>query len=109
MMPAENIIRAIGRGFSPENAMELLDEEKTLYIIHLSDNARSLKRIRSRLIGTGGKARRNIERFTHTKISVYGKTVSIIGSYEDVEKAKGAVEKLISGVSHRSVYKDISQ
>ncbi len=106
MMTAENVIRAIGRGFSPENALELLDEEKTLFIIQLPDNA--LKRIRSRLIGTHGKARRNLERFTHTKISVYGKTVSIIGSYEDAERAKNAIEKLISGASHKSVYKDIS-
>lgn len=106
MMTAENVIRAIGRGFSPENALELLDEEKTLFIIQLPDNA--LKRIRSRLIGTHGKARRNLERFTHTKISVYGKTVSIISSYEDAERAKNAIEKLISGASHKSVYKDIS-
>ncbi len=102
---AENIVRAIGRGFSPENAFQLLDEEKTLYIIQLPDNA--LRRIRSRLIGTHGKARRNLERFTHTMISVYGKTVAIIGSYEDAEKARNAIEKLISGASHKSVYKDI--
>lgn len=106
-MSAENIVKAIGRGFSPENALQLLDEEKTLYIIQLPDSKTALKRIRSRLIGTRGKARRNIERFTHTKISIYGKTVSIIGGYEDVDKARSAIEKLISGVSHRSVYRGI--
>ena len=107
MIPAENIIKAIGRGFSPKNAMELLDEEKTLYIIQISGNKASLERIRSRLIGTRGKARRNIERFTDTKISIYGKTVSIIGTYENVEKARNAVEKLMAGAKHKTIYKDI--
>ena len=109
IMLAENIVRAIGRGFSPENALELLDEEKTLYIIQLPDNKASLKRIKARVIGTGGKARRNIERLTHTKISVYGKTVSIIGGYNDVEKAKSAIEKLVTGARHGTVYKGIKR
>ena len=109
IMLAENIVRAIGRGFSPENALELLDEEKTLYIIQLPDNKTSLKRIKARVIGTGGKARRNIERLTHTKISVYGKTVSIIGGYSDVEKAKDALERLIAGARHGTIYKGIKR
>ncbi len=108
VLNAENIIKAIGRGFSPENAIELLDEEKTLRIIHLSSSRASLRRIRSRIIGTYGKAKHNIERLTHTKISVYGKTISIIGNYNDVEKAVNAVEKLIAGAQHKSVYKNIS-
>lgn len=109
IMLAENIVRAIGRGFSPYRAMDLLDEEKTLYIIQLPDNKASLKRIKARVIGTSGKARRNIERLTHTKISVYGKTVSIIGGYNDVEKAKDALERLIAGARHGSVYKGIKR
>ena len=107
IVSAENIVKAVGRGFSPENAMQLLDEEKTLHIINLPAAKAPLRRIKSRLIGTPGRARRNIERFTHTSISVYGKTVSIIGSYEGVEKAGVAIEKLIAGARHKSVYKDI--
>ncbi len=107
VMTAESIIKAIGRGFSPANAMRLLDEENTLDIIQLPSDKASLKRIRSRLIGSEGRARRNIEKFTHTKISIYGKTAAIIGSYDDVEKAKDALEKLVSGARHKSVYKHI--
>ena len=105
VMTASNILKAIGRGFEADIAMELLDENKTFYVIALSETEKSLSRIKSRIIGTNGRARRNLERLTNTNISVYGKTVSIIGDYENVEKARTAIEKLISGSMHRTVYK----
>lgn len=101
-LDAENVVKAIGRGFSPENAMELLEEDNILCIIDLPDKPETIK---ARIIGAEGKARRNLERLTKTRISVYGKTVSIIGNYESVEKAERAVEKLISGSEHRNVYR----
>lgn len=108
VMATENIIKAISRGFAPEKALELLDEEKILHIVQLPKNEKEVIRIKSRLIGTMGKARRNIERLTNTHISVYGKTVSIIGSYEDAEIAKAAIEKLILGSMHSNVYRFLS-
>ena len=104
VLDAENIVKAIGRGFSPDISINLLDEENTLSIIELPKNEHSLKRIRARLIGTSGKARRNIERLTGTYISVYGKTVSIIGKYHNVDLAEQALKKVIAGIPHRSVY-----
>jgi ribosomal RNA assembly protein len=105
VMSAENIINAIGRGFSPKNALLLLNEETTFSMITLTKNRKELKRVKARLIGTKGKCRRNIENATNTKISVYGKTVSVIGKYEDVFSAQTAIEKLISGSGHIAVYK----
>src|SRR5262249_28127002 len=93
-MVAENIVRAIGRGFSPQSAMDLTDEETALIVISLPRDEKLLKTVRSRLIGTAGKARRNMEQLTKTHISVYGRTVSIIGHYEDAERAQEAIEKL---------------
>ncbi len=104
-----NIIKAIGRGFSPEDATGLLDENKTLYIISLDEKRNVLIRLKSRLIGTRGKAKRNLERLTDTKISVYGKTVSIIGEYEKANAARVAIEKLIKGSPHRNVYKFLEE
>jgi ribosomal RNA assembly protein len=101
---AENIIRAIGRGFSPPVAKNLVDEETDFYVIPLPKNEKLANRFKSRIIGTKGKCRRNIEFLTKTNICVYGKTVSIIGKYEDVDKARKAVEKLMDGFSHKSVY-----
>ena len=104
VLDAENMVKAIGRGFSPENAILLLNEENTLSIIDLPKGESAQKRIKSRLIGTNGKSRRNLERLTGTRISVYGKTVSLIGKYDNVDLAEQAINKLIKGVSHRFVY-----
>ncbi|MEM7813518.1 MAG: KH domain-containing protein [Candidatus Aenigmatarchaeota archaeon] len=104
VMSAENIVRAIGRGFAPEKAFKLLSEENVLEILELPKSERELKRVCSRLIGAKGKARANLERLTGCDISVYGKTVSIIGPPEAVDKARQAIEMLIEGSSHRAVW-----
>jgi len=109
VMSAENIVTAIGRGFSPENAMMLLDEENTMSVIDLPRQEKILKRLRSRIIGTRGKTRRNLEEYTKTKISVFGKTVAIIGAYEQVQIATEAIEKLIKGFTHKTVYKFLEE
>ncbi len=104
VMTAENVIKAVSRGFSPKNAHELLDEENTISIIELPKDKIKLKRMRSRLIGTKGKCRRNIELLTETKISIYGKTVAIIGNYNNIELAEDAITRLMHGASHSNVY-----
>jgi ribosomal RNA assembly protein len=104
VMTAENIVKAIGRGFSPKNALHLLDEDRTLSINYLPKNEKILKRLRSRLIGTKGKCRRNLELLTKTKISIYGRTIGIIGTYDNVELAEDAISKLIEGSPHSHVY-----
>ena len=109
LMNANNIIKAVGRGFSVDVALELTDEKKSLCIISLPDDRKKLKRIKSRIIGTEGRSKRRIEKLTFTYISVYGKTVSIIGSYENVDIARGAIEKLIGGSPHSNVYRFIEK
>ena|SRR3989338_1095804 len=104
VLDAESIIKAIGRGFSPQSAELLLKEENALVIIELPKGEKTLKRLKSRLIGTRGKSRRNIERLTGTHMSVYGKTVALIGTYENVSLAEQAVQKIIKGMPHRFVY-----
>ncbi len=109
LMQAKDVITAIARGFSPRTAMLLADARNALLVMHLADYAgkreKAILRHKSRLIGTKGKVRRNIEEATGAKISIYGKTVAIIGLPEDVELARKAIEKLISGVTHRVAYK----
>ena len=106
---AKDLIQAIGRGFSPDRAFTLLNEDFTLGIIDLHEffgkNESEIRRIDGRIIGREGKTRRIIEQLTGTLISVSGHTVSIIGTYESVSTAKDALEKLISGRQHGTVYK----
>ncbi len=105
---AMEIIIAIGRGFSPEKAMTLINGENSLHVINLKEfagkSSANIERIKGRLIGEGGKARRNMENLTGTQISVYGKTVSIIGNPKKLRQAIDAVASISSGSMHGAVY-----
>ncbi len=105
---AVEIVMAIGRGFSPQTAMTLLKGQNTLHIIDLKEFAgrskTGIERIKGRLIGEGGRARRNMENLSGTSISVYGKTVSIIGSIDRLRLAVDAVSSISKGSMHGAVY-----
>ena len=47
------------------------------------------------------------ETLTETFISVYGKTVAIIGKTENIDLSKRAIEKLLGGAPHGNVYQFI--
>jgi ribosomal RNA assembly protein len=107
---AKEVITAIGRGFSPEHAFRLLeDDESVLEVIDLRETVgrsqSEMKRLKGRIIGKEGKTRRIIEELTETNISVYGHTVSIIGNIEQAEVAKEAIRMLIRGSLHQTVYR----
>jgi ribosomal RNA assembly protein len=106
---AREVIRAISRGFNPETALLLLKTDYALDIISMVDYAGKSKnnmlRIKGRVIGSEGKAKREVERLTNCSISVYGKTVAIIGEVADVASARRAVENLLEGATHATVYR----
>lgn len=110
---ARDIVKAIGRGFSPERALSLCEEGMALSVIELQDfcgkSKNDLERIKSRLIGTSGKTRKTIESMTGTEISIYGKTVSIIGRSEDVAAVHEALIRLVEGQMHNTVYKYLAR
>lgn len=103
---ALNIIKAIGRGFAPEKAFLLSNEDYYLDIIDISDvvgkSPKEIEVKKGRVIGKSGKARESIEKSTGCFVSVYGKTVAIIGSAENVENARKAIEMLLGGAKHSS-------
>lgn len=109
MFTAREIVKAVSRGFSPEHALLLLKQDFMLEILNMQDFAGKSKnksiRLKGRVIGSEGKSRRLIEEMTETYISIYGKTIAIIGRPEDVTTAKKAVESLLAGSPHSSVYK----
>lgn len=113
LMKAQNVVRAIGYGFSPERAFRLLDEDQILEVIdvrqYVGDKPNHLKRVIGRIIGEEGKARRNLEELTGTFISVYEPYVAIIGDYETANIAKKAVEMLIEGRMHSTVYRYVDR
>ena len=106
---AREIIKAIGRGFNPYIAKLLLKADYIFEIVDLSEFAGKSKdamlRLKGRVIGKEGKSRRLIEELTECNISVFGKTIGIIGLPEAAANARQAVESLLRGSTHANVYK----
>ncbi|MET1129063.1 MAG: KH domain-containing protein [Thermoproteota archaeon] len=109
VMKAQEFVKAIAYGFSPERALRVLDDDQVLVVIdlkqHVGDSPNHLKRVKGRIIGEKGKARKTIEEMTGTYISVYDNYVAIIGDYESATIAKQAIEMLIEGRQHSTVYR----
>jgi ribosomal RNA assembly protein len=105
---AIDVVDAIGKGFSPERAVRLLGDGQGLTVVDLREYAgkskSSMERLRGRVIGEGGKARRLIEELTGASVSVYGHYVAIIGDEGQGKLAREAVEALASGAEHKVVY-----
>ncbi|MBW2978276.1 KH domain-containing protein [Candidatus Woesearchaeota archaeon] len=106
---SREVIKAIGRGFNPEVAMLLLKGDYTLEIIDIKDfagkNKNTTIRLKGRVIGESGKSRKTVEDLTECYISVYGKTIGLIGEPENVTVARRAVEDILKGSPHGNVYK----
>jgi len=110
LFKAKDVITALGRGFSPEHAFRLIrDEEAVLDVIDLRSvfgkSEADIKRVKGRIIGMNGKTRRIIEELTDTNVAVFGHTVAIIGTIEQVEAAREAIEMLVKGSMHGTVYR----
>jgi ribosomal RNA assembly protein len=109
ILKAKDVITAIASGFSHERAFRLFEENQVLDIINLKEiigNEREkLVRIKGRIIGEKGKTRKIIEEQTGTYVSIHDNTVAIIGDYEEVRVAREAIEMLIKGMQHGTVYR----
>ncbi|TET26450.1 MAG: RNA-processing protein [Candidatus Bathyarchaeum sp.] len=107
---AKEVVTAIGRGFAPDHAFRLLDDDEIVFeVIDLREivgrSPSDLKRLKGRVIGKEGKTRRIIEELSEANISVYGHTISIIGYPDQDSIAREAVSMLIRGSLHGTVYR----
>ena len=108
LFSAKQVVEAIGRGFNPEAAILLFRDEYTLEILEMNAYTKSKTRLatlRSRVIGRKGAARRKLEQITGTAICIYGKTIGIIGKAEDAYLAQRAMEMILEGSNHVSVFR----
>jgi ribosomal RNA assembly protein len=108
LFTCREVIKAIGRGFNPDIAMQLLKQDICFELVSIDDfvkNRSQHARLKGRVIGRDGSTRRNIEELTETYICVYGKTIGIIGPPDRLAIARRAIESLLSGSLHSTVYK----
>jgi ribosomal RNA assembly protein len=113
ILRARDIVTAVGRGFSPHNASRLFSDGQLLEVIDLKqvigDSQNKLTRLKGRVIGENGKTWKLIEQLAGVSFSVYGHTIAIIGDYEEMSVAKEAVEMLLRGCMHGTVYKYLNK
>jgi ribosomal RNA assembly protein len=107
---ARDVVTAIGRGFSPEQAFRLIRNEDDIFdFIDLravfGRSESDIQRVKGRIIGANGKTRRLIEELTDANVVVYGHTIGLIGTFEQADAARNAVQMLINGSQHHTVYK----
>ncbi|WP_232686971.1 KH domain-containing protein [Halobacterium zhouii] len=107
-MKGPQIVRAIGRGFKPEEALTLLDDDMRMYesidIERAARNDNDLRRKKGRLIGESGRTRELMEELTGATVVIYGSTFGVIGQPKEVEIARSAAEMLLDGAPHGTVY-----
>ena len=103
-----DIVRAIGRGFSPEVALSLLDDDLMMFdlidIAAAARNGNDLRRQKGRLIGEGGRTRELMEELTGASVVIYGSTLAAIGGPQQVQAVREATEMLLDGAPHGAVY-----
>ena len=107
---AKEVVKAFGRGFYIDDALALLDESFYLEIIEINSKTRDrITVLKGRIIGREGGTKKIIEKISEAKISIYGKTISIIGRWNEVQIAKEAIELILSGSKHSTVYRFLKE
>ncbi|AEB95541.1 MAG: KH domain-containing protein [Metallosphaera sp.] len=103
-----SVINALGLGVPVSDAFKLIGEEYILDVIdlkQLSHDKAVMSRIKGRIIGEGGKTKRIIQEYTGVTIVVSDHHVALIGTYEQIPIAKKALELILKGKEHSTVYR----
>jgi KH domain-containing protein len=102
----EQIVRAIDFGFCVDDALLLANEDFVLEFIDVKEHTRrkNLRDVRSRIIGTEGKARKTIEKLTGAEIVINANTIGVIVDSEHLDAVIQGIESLINGAKHGNVF-----
>ncbi len=104
---ALKVVKAIGRGFNPDKALKLAEKDKTFHLMDITkfaDTKNSENRLKGRVIGRNGETRRHLEKQGNVDISVYGKTVGVIGYAENIHIVTESIKMLLKGSTHSTAY-----
>ena len=101
---ANHIVKAVARGFNPEVALKLVSDDIYLEVIslplYIGKSKKALARHKGRIIGKDGKTREIIMEMAEVDMAA----VSFIGEMDNIMIAKEAIEMILNGSRHKSVY-----
>jgi len=103
---AKDIIDALSFGFDINTALLIQNPDYMFTVINLKELVRNsrLKDVRGRIIGEKGKAKRVISELAECDMTISDNTVALIGKTENIAVASKAIQSLIRGSPHASVY-----
>ena len=104
---ARVVMQAFARGFDFDTACKLLSDERFFESIDMKQLFKSeeqIKRIKARIIGTDGKTKNYVQSVSGADVAIYGDTVSMIGTVDEIRVAKAAIEVLLEGGTHKKAY-----
>ena len=104
---AKDVVKAIGRGFEPRDALRIANDNYQFELIDLKDelkNEKQITRVKGRVIGEKGKMKMEIQAATESIISVYGYTVGVISRIDTMEYALEAIRRIINGSELTKIY-----
>ncbi len=110
---AENIVKAIGRGFAPGKALLLAGDDYSLSIIKLRDlfgkREKAIRTKKARIIGREGSTRNRIEKETGCFVSIYGNTVSLIGTFEEIGLGEMVINSILEGANIKTAFEMLKE
>ncbi len=108
---ASFIMIALSVGFSLKSTLLLKDENYMLQHIDIRNITRrkNLEDVRARIIGKDGTVLRTLSALTECDIVLHDNIVYLIGRSEDIAAAIDAVESLIRGIKHASIYSGLER
>ena len=103
---ALRIFEAINFGFSVEKSLLLKNEDFIFKKIHIKEHTkRSLRDVKSRLIGTNGKTRKTLSDISGCEIIVGKSDVGVIGHADSVRDVEAAITSITRGSKQANMYR----
>lgn len=115
LLRAKETLEAFCFGFDEEDCKNIYKRNYKFETINIKDflinkdNKDRLRELKGRVIGKGGKFKRNLEEFTKSKIIISRNTIGFIVSEENLSLVKNAIEMILAGKKHSTVYKFIQK
>jgi ribosomal RNA assembly protein len=104
---AKNVMQAFARGFDIDTAYKLLSDDyffKSINLKEIFEKKERIQRIKARIIGREGRAKEYMQSISGADLSVYGNTVSVIGTPDELRIISAALDILIEGGTHKKAY-----
>lgn len=111
-LTATDVIEAAACGFQPHVALRLLKPGTDFVEIDIKShtrNKKALHRQKGRLIGKNGRTKQLIQELAGVQMTIQQRRVFLLGDMAGVTTAREAIERLISGAPHSSVYAFLEQ